>query len=116
MNIFSPFDGCACARAALDKLGMSCTYYTSEVDKWAIQIANNNYPDIIQLANIENIKGSELAEIDLMIGGSPCQDLSIAGNGAGLKGSRSALFYDFVRLLEEIKPKYFMLENVASMK
>lgn len=116
MNIFSPFDGCACARVALDRLGISCTYYASEVDKWAIQIANKNYPDIIQLGNIQDIKGSSLPEIDLMIGGSPCQDLSIAGNGAGLKGSRSALFYDFVRLLEEIKPKYFVLENVASMK
>lgn len=116
MNIFSPFDGCACARAAVDKMGISCTYYASEVDKWAIQIANKNYPDIIQLGNIQDIKGSNLPEIDLMIGGSPCQDLSIAGNGAGLKGSRSALFYDFVRLLEEIKPKYFVLENVASMK
>ena len=116
MNIFSPFDGCACARAAVDKLGISCTYYASEVDKWAIQIANKNYPDIIQLGDIRDINGSNLPEIDLMIGGSPCQDLSIAGNGAGLKGSRSALFYDFVRLLEEIKPKYFVLENVASMK
>jgi site-specific DNA-cytosine methylase len=116
MNIFSPFDGCACARAAVDKMGISCTYYASEVDKWAIQIANKNYPDIIQLGNIQDIKGSNLPEIDLMIGGSPCQDLSNAGNGAGLKGSRSALFYDFVRLLEEIKPKYFVLENVASMK
>lgn len=116
MNIFSPFDGCACARAAIDKLGIPCTYYASEIDKWAIQIANKNYPDIIQLGNIQGIKGSDLPEIDLMIGGSPCQDLSIAGNGAGLKGSRSALFYDFVRLLEEIKPKYFVLENVASMK
>lgn len=116
MNIFSPFDGCACARVAVDKLGIPCTYYASEIDKWAIQIANKNYPDIIQLGDIRDIKGSNLPEIDLMIGGSPCQDLSVAGKGAGLKGSRSALFYDFVRLLEEIKPKYFVLENVASMK
>ncbi len=72
MNIFSPFDGCACARAAVDKLGIPCTYYASEVDKWAIQIANKNYPDIIQLGDIQNIKGSDLPEIDLMIGGSPC--------------------------------------------
>lgn len=67
MNIFSPFDGCACARAAVDKMGISCTYYASEVDKWAIQIANKNYPDIIQLGNIQDIKGSNLPEIDLIL-------------------------------------------------
>jgi len=83
------------------------------VDKWAIQIANKNYPDIIQLGDVLGVKGKDLPKIDLLIGGSPCQDLSFAGKGKGLiKGDRSSLFYQYVRLLKECKPKYFLLENV----
>lgn len=117
MNILSLFDGISCARVALER---SCfkvkKYFASEVDKYALQISFKNYPDIIQLGDIKNIKGNEFSNIDLLIGGSPCQDLSIAKKDRqGLKGERSGLFYEYVRLLKEIKPRYFILENVASM-
>jgi len=82
------------------------------VDKWAIQIANKNYPGIIQLGDVLGVKAKDLPKIDLLIGGSPCQDLSFAGKGKGLEGDRSSLFYQYVRLLKECKPKYFLLENV----
>ena len=91
-------------------------YYASETDKYAIQIAQKNYPDTIQVGDITKLKGKDFKNIDLIIGGSPCQDLSVAKNNReGLKGKRSGLFYEYTRLLNEIKPKYFILENVNSM-
>jgi len=117
MNILSLFDGLGGARIALDRLSIPCKYYASEIDKYAIKIALKNYPDIIQLGDIKDIKTKELPKIDLLIGGSPCQDLSIAKkNRKGLRGKRSGLFWKYVRLLKELKPKYFLLENVNSMK
>ncbi len=115
MNILSLFDGISCARIALEKLNIPITnYYASEIDKFAIQISKENYSDIIHLGDIRDIKSSDLPEIDLLIGGSPCQDLSNAQNGLGLKGEKSRLFYEYIRLYKELKPKYFLLENVKN--
>lgn len=121
MNILSLFDGISCGRVALDRAGIKVDkYYASEIDKYAIQIAQKNYPDTVQLGDIRNINSANLPRIDLVIGGSPCQDLSNykydRGDVTGLAGEKSGLFYYYVRLLKEIKPKYFLLENVASME
>jgi DNA (cytosine-5)-methyltransferase 3A len=116
MNVLSLFDGIAGARVALDRLGIQCTYYASEIDKYAISIAQRNYPDICQLGDVRLINPFLLPEIDLLIGGSPCQDLSLASHSkTGLDGERSGLFFEYIRLLNYLKPKYFLLENVASM-
>jgi DNA (cytosine-5)-methyltransferase 3A len=117
MKVYSPFDGISIAQQALKELNIPVEkYYASEIDKYAISITQKNFPNTIQLGSVTDVKGEELNDIDLIIGGSPCQDLSIAKkNREGLKGSRSALFYDFVRLVKEVKPKYFILENVNSM-
>ena len=116
MNILSLFDGCSCARVALDRANIKVTnYFASEIDKYAIQVSKKNYPDIIQLGDITKIQGKDLPKIDLIIGGSPCQNLSFSGNGEGLEGSQSYLFFEYVRLLKEYNPRYFLLENVASM-
>ncbi|MFK5975750.1 MAG: DNA (cytosine-5-)-methyltransferase [Sulfurovum sp.] len=115
MNILSLFDGISCARIALEKLNIPITnYYASEVDKYAIQVSKENYPTIIHLGDVKEIKASDLPQIDLLIGGSPCQDLSNAQNGLGLKGEKSRLFYEYIRLYKELKPKYFLLENVKN--
>lgn len=115
MNVLSLFDGISCARIALDKLGISVdNYFASEIDESAIKISRNNYPDIIHIGDIRNINSENLPQIDLLIGGSPCQDLSNAQNGLGLEGSKSGLFYEYIRLLKELKPKYFLLENVKN--
>ena len=116
-SVLSLFDGISTALYALEKAGIQVErYYASEVDKYAIKVALKNYPDIVEVGDIRNLNGKEFAGIDLIIGGSPCQDLSIAKrNRCGLNGSRSALFWEYVRLLKEIRPKYFILENVASM-
>lgn len=117
INVLSLFDGLGGARIALDQLGIECAYYASEVDKYAIKVSTANYPDIIQLGDVTQVKASDLPTIDLIVGGSPCQDLSVAkSNRKGLEGSRSGLFWEYVRLMRECKPKYFLLENVASMK
>lgn len=119
MKILSLFDGISCARVALERAGIPVeAYFASEIDKYAIQIAQKNFPDTIQIDGVQTIRATEFTsiKIDLLIGGSPCQDLSIAKKGRkGLDGERSGLFWEYVRILKEVKPKYFILENVASM-
>jgi len=115
MNVLSLFDGISCARIALDQLNIKVDkYYSSEIDKYAISVSQRHYPDIIQLGDIKKIDPKTLPKIDLLIGGSPCQDLSGAQNGKGLKGEKSRLFYEYVRIYKELKPKYFLLENVKN--
>lgn len=118
MNVLSLFDGISVARYALDVAGIAVAkYYSSEIDKPAISISKKNYPDIISLGSVTNLTKDMIKEpIDLLIGGSPCQDLSIAKKGRkGLEGNRSGLFWEYVRLKNKLQPKYFILENVASM-
>src|SRR5574343_732867 len=122
MKLLSLFDGMSGTQQALKDLGIIPeVYYASEIDKYAIQITQKNFPDTIQLGNIRNITKENYPEIfytefDLIIGGSPCQDLSIAkSNRKGLDGERSGLFFEFVRILKEVKHKHFLLENVYSM-
>jgi DNA-cytosine methyltransferase len=117
MKILSLFDGISCARVALDRVGIPVEmYYASEIDKYAMQVSAKNYPDIVQVGSVVDFHPTPLVKVDLLIGGSPCQDLSIAKKDRkGLSGDRSSLFYEYVRILNEVKPKYFILENVASM-
>jgi DNA (cytosine-5)-methyltransferase 3A len=118
MKVLSLFDGIACGRLALERAGIPVEkYYASEIDKHAIQVAQKNYPDIIQVGDVTKLNYLELLDVDLVIGGSPCQDLSIAKqNRQGLRGERSGLFWKYVEALETIHPRWFLLENVASMK
>lgn len=116
MKVLSLFDGISCARVALDRAGIPVEfYYASEIDKYAIQVSHKNYPDIQNLGSVVGLNVLP-TNIDLLIGGSPCQDLSIAKKERkGLDGERSGLFWEYVRILREVNPKYFILENVASM-
>lgn len=117
MNVLSLFDGMSCGQIALDQLGIKVdNYFASEIDKYAIEIAKKNYPNTIHLGDVTKIKGEDLPQIDLLIGGSPCQGFSFAGKQLNFNDPRSALFFEFVRLLKETKPKYFLLENVRMKK
>lgn len=122
MNILSLFDGISCGHVALDRAGIKVdNYYASEISTDAIAITQYNYPNTIQLGDITKITEEQLdslGHIDMIIGGSPCQDLSgfKSVNNEGLEGSKSCLFYHFVRILKHIQPKYFLLENVESMR
>jgi len=115
MNVLSLFDGISCARVSLDRAGIEVNcYLASEIEKNAIKISEKNYPDIIHVGSVVDLEVE--GQIDLLIGGSPCQDLSIAKKERkGLGGDRSGLFWEYVRLMKECKPQWFILENVASM-
>lgn len=116
-NILSLFDGISCARVAVERAGIKVgRYFSSEIDKNAIAVTMRNYPDTMQVGDIRTVDGSKYPKIDILIGGSPCQDLSISKrNREGLSGKRSGLFWEYARILKEVKPKYFVLENVFSM-
>jgi len=116
MNVLSLFDGMSCGQIALNRLGIKYdNYFASEIDKYAIQVTQKNYPSTKQIGSVEFVNGSNLPKIDLLFGGSPCQSFSVAGDGSGFDG-KSRLFWEFVRVLKEVKPKYFLLENVKMKK
>jgi len=117
MKVLSLFDGMSCGRIALDQLGIPVEkYYASEIDKYAIKVSQANYPDIVQVGDICNLDAKDYQDVDLIIAGSPCQGFSFAGKQLAFDDPRSALFFEFIRLLKEIKPKYFLLENVRMKK
>ena len=121
MKVLSLFDGISCGRVALERAGIPVEVYEAyEIEPSAIQISRNNYPDIIHRGDVTTADFRQYEGFDLLIGGSPCQDLSNykydRGDVKGLEGEKSRLFYHYVRALRECKPKYFLLENVASME
>lgn len=126
INVLSLFDGMGCARIALDQLNIDCNYYASEIERYpdgkiaglyAMKVAKHNYPDINHIGDVTQVKAEDLPnDIFLLVGGSPCTDMSISkANREGLEGKHSSLFWEYVRILKEVKPKYFLLENVKSM-
>ena len=117
MNVLSLFDGMSCGQIALDRLGVKVNqYFAAEIDKYAMQVAKKNYPNTQHIGNVLDVKGEDLPKIDLLIGGSPCQGFSFAGKQLNFDDPRSKLFFEFVRLLDETKPTYFLLENVRMKK
>ena len=136
INVLSLFDGCSGGNQALEMIGIKvANYYACEIDKYAIQVTQANYPDTIQLGDVTKVDFSKLPKIDLLIGGSPCQSFSFAGkrNGMSTKDSieiltldhylelkkenyefegQSYLFWEYMNALTILKPKYFLLENV----
>jgi len=116
INVLSLFDGMSCGQIALGKLGIEVdNYFASEIDKHAIKVTQANYPKTIQLGDVTKIEFIA-SKIDLLIGGSPCQGFSFAGKQLNFDDSRSKLFFEFVRLIDECKPTYFLLENVVMKK
>ena len=117
MKVLSLFDGISCGMVVLERAGIPVdAYYASEIDKHAEAVSAYNYPQIIRLGDVNKCGAWDLPSIDLLIGGSPCQDLSIAkANRKGLDGERSGLFWKYVECLEKFKPTYFLLENNNSM-
>lgn len=117
INVLSLFDGMSCGQIALERAGIEVeNYYASELDKYAIEVTQKNYPNTKQLGDVRNVTFFGLPKIDLLIGGSPCQGFSFAGKQLNFDDPRSKLFFEFVRLKEELQPKYFLLENVKMKK
>ena len=128
ITVLSLFDGMSCGQIALNQLGLQpAHYYAAEIKKHAIKVTLANYPDTIEIGDVRKVSYRngvlfteageyEAGRIDLLIGGSPCQDLSIQmADRKGLAGDKSSLFWEYVRILKEVKPRFFLLENVASM-
>lgn len=123
IKVLSLFDGMSGLQIALDKLGIEYKYYASEIDEYAIAVTQYNYPDTIQLGDITEIRFEggilyskdnqyNVGHFDLIAGGSPCQGFSFAGQGLNFDDPRSKLYFEFERLVREVNPDYFLLENV----
>jgi len=115
MKVLSLFDGISGARQALKELNIDCDYYASEIDKYAIKVANHNHPDIVQIGDVKSCDFKQFKDIDLLSAGFPCQSYSMAGNRKGIEDERGQLIYDVFRALKDCKPKYFLLENVKGL-
>ena len=117
MRVLSLFDGISCGRVALEKAGIPVERYVAyEIEPNAIKISNKNYPQIEHCGDVTTADFTQYEGFDLLIGGSPCQGFSFAGKQLNFDDPRSKLFFEFVRLVREIKPKYFLLENVKMKK
>ena len=119
MNVLSLFDGMSCGQIALNRAGVKYdTYFASEIDKYAMQVTQANYPNTMQLGDVTKVDHTKLpiGGIDLLMGGSPCQGFSFAGKQLNFNDPRSKLFFEFVRLRDELQPKYVLLENVRMKK
>lgn len=121
MNVLSLFDGMSCGRIALERAGIPITnYFASEIDKYAITVAQANCPDTIQLGDITKLDVEALPPIDLVIGGSPCQGFSFAGKQEAFDDPRSKLFFDYCKVMGRAAKKNpnikFLLENVKMKK
>ena len=115
-NILSLFDGMSCGQIALNQLGLKYNnYYASEIDLNAIKVTQNNFPNTIQLGDIKELSTKNIKDVFILLGGSPCQSFSNLGDGSGFEGE-SGLFWEYVRILKEVNPKYFLLENVVMKK
>jgi site-specific DNA-cytosine methylase len=113
MNVLSLFDGISVAKLALDNLGIENEYVAAEIDKYPTYISEKHYPDLFRYENVREIEAEDFDEpIDLLVGGSPCQGFSLQGLQMGLEDPRSGLVSEYIRLKNELKPKFFLLENV----
>jgi len=118
LNVLSLFDGMSCGQIALQKAGIKVNqYFASEIKPHAIKCTKENYPNTKHIGSVIDVKANDLPKIDLLIGGSPCKGISrLNKNQEGLEHSESRLFWEYVRLLNELKPKYFLLENTHGNK
>ena len=116
MKVLSLFDGISCGMVALERAGVTVDRYVAyEIDENAINVSKINYPQIEHRGDVTIADFTQYKGFDLLIGGSPCQDLCGMGSREGLAGEKSKLFFEFVRALKEVQPRYFLLENNASM-
>ena len=115
MNVLSLFDGMSCGQQALERIGIPIhSYHACEIDQYALTVTQKNYPNTIQHGDVNttDFTTSEWQGIDLLLGGSPCQSFSYAGKGLAFDDPRGQLFFRFVEVLQQVKPKFFLLENV----
>ena len=110
----SLFSGIGGIDLGLERAGLACKWQ-SEIDSYSSRVLKKRWPNIPNYGDITKMQTDQIEKVDLICGGFPCQDISVAGKGAGLKGERSGLFYEFIRIVREIRPQYLLLENVAAL-
>ena len=116
MNVLDLFSGIGGFSLGLERAGMKTVAFC-EVDKKCQQVLKKHWPDVPIFDDVSTLKGEDIEEtVDVICGGFPCQDISLAGKGAGLEGERSGLWTEFHRLIKEIKPKYAIIENVSALR
>jgi site-specific DNA-cytosine methylase len=129
LTVLSLFDGISCGQLALQRLGIDCVYYASEVDKYAINVTRTNFPDTIHIGDVRNVRYIrdtkqlvcdtgvyDVGDIDLLIGGSPCQGFSKVNHWSketDFEHAQSQLIYEYERIRNEVRPRYMLLENVS---
>lgn len=115
MNVLSLCDGISCGQIALRRAGIKVSkYFACEVDKNAINVTQRNFPNTIQLGTVTDLNTALLPKIDILLCGFPCQSLSVANRGGtDIYEGESALFFECIRIFNEVKPKYFIFENVS---
>ena len=114
MTYGSLFSGIGGLDLGLDRAGFECRWQC-ELEPFARRILDKHWPGVPKYEDITKLKGSEVEKVDLLCGGFPCQDLSQAGKRAGIKGSRSGLWFEFARLIGELRPRYVLIENVPGL-
>jgi len=116
MNVLDLFSGIGGFSLGLERAGMKTVAFC-EIDKKCHKVLQKHWPDVPIFEDVTTLKGEYIEEtIDVICGGFPCQDISLAGKGAGLEGARSGLWSEFHRLIKEIKPKYVIIENVSALR
>jgi len=117
VNVLSLFDGMSCGQIVLNRLGIQYNnYFASEINKYAIKVTQHNYPETVQLGDINDWQKWDLPKIDLILAGSPCQGFSWAGKGLNFNDPRSKLFFTFEKILHHHQPKWWLLENVVMIQ
>ena len=114
MKFGSLFAGIGGFDLGLERSGMSCQWQV-EIEDYPTKILEKHWPEVHRERDIKECSGSNLEPVDLICGGFPCQDISVAGTGAGLAGERSGLWYEMHRIIGDIKPRWVVVENVAAL-
>lgn len=115
MTVFDLFSGIGGFSLGLERAGFT-TQYFCEIDPYCRGVLAKHWPHVPCFEDVRTVRGVDLTPVDLLCGGFPCQDISLAGKGAGLSGERSGLWFEYARLIDEIRPRYVLIENVSALR
>ena len=115
MTVFDLFSGIGGFSLGLERAGFTTNYFC-EIDPYCRGVLARHWPHVPCFEDVRTVRGADLAPVDLLCGGFPCQDISLAGKGAGLSGERSGLWFEYARLIDEIRPRYVLIENVSALR
>lgn len=115
MNVLDLFSGIGGFSLGLERAGFTTKYFC-EIEPYCRRVLATHWPDVPCFSDVRTLRGTDVEDINLICGGFPCQDISLAGKGAGLSGERSGLWFQYVRIIEEVHPSYVLIENVSALR